>query len=305
LRVLFVCSKTDGLIAPFILDQQLLLRSKGIDVEIFSINSKGYSGYLKSIVDLRKFVKKEKFDLIHAHYGLSGLVATYQNKLPVVITYHGSDIHQKKVYRFSRLAIKKANHNIFVSDILIDIANFPNESSVIPCGVDLDVFKKMNKRELRKKIGLDLNKNYILFSSSFQKSIKNPEIAIQAVRELPNTELIELKGYSRSEVAELINAVDVCLLTSADEGSPQFIKEAAACEQRIITTDVGDIKNILLNYPLVKYIQPFVKDTKLALEELINDEMDFNLHKFSLSNYDNRTIVKQLINVYERVLNKL
>jgi glycosyltransferase involved in cell wall biosynthesis len=304
LRVLFVCSRTNGLVAPFILDQQLLLTNQGVDVELYTIESKGYLGYLKSILKLRKFIKMNNFDLIHAHYGLSGLVATFQNSLPVVITYHGSDVHQKNVYQFSKIAIKRADYNIFVSEVLKGIANHPENSSVIPCGVNFDIFKKMNKKIVREKSGLTLEKNYILFSSSFKKAIKNPQIAIGAVDQISNTEIIELKGYSRNEVAELMNAVDICLLTSKDEGSPQFIKEAAACGRWIITTDVGDIKRILHNYPCVKYILPDVGKIKIAIEEVLKNNEGCQLDDFDLSYYDNRIIVQQLINVYRTVLAK-
>jgi glycosyltransferase involved in cell wall biosynthesis len=69
-------------------------------------------------------------------------------------------------------------------------------------------------------------------------------LAIKAVRLLPEVRLIELKGYSREEVALLMNAVDVCLMTSFTEGSPQFIKEAMACNCPIVSVDVGDVKYI-------------------------------------------------------------
>lgn len=304
MKILFVCSSTNNSIAPFIMDQQLLLISQGLSVDCFTIDNKGYFGYLKSILKLRKFVKRRKYDLIHAHYGLSGLVATFQNKLPVVITYHGSDIHQKSVYRFSKIAIKRSNHSIFVSEKLKDIASHPKNSTVIPCGVDFSIFKKMNKKEMREKLGLASDKNYVLFSSNFMRSIKNPDIAIKAVEQIKNTELIELKDFSREQVAQMMNAVDICLLTSEDEGSPQFIKEAAACGQWIVTTDVGDIKEILKNYPLVKFVKPEVGEVRKTIKDVLENKEEIQLDNFNLSNYNNEIILEQLVNVYKTVLSK-
>jgi glycosyltransferase involved in cell wall biosynthesis len=303
-KILFVCSSTNGSIVPFIKDQQLMLINEGHSVDCFTINSKGYFGYLKSIFELREFLRKNKYDLIHAHYGLSGLVATFQNKTPVVVTYHGSDIHQKKVYKFSKIAIKRANHNIFVSKKLKGIAGHPKSSTIIPCGVEFTVFKKMNKNKLREKLGLNPDKKYVLFSSNFDRQIKNPEIAIKAVSAIKNTELLELKGFSREQVAQLMNAVDICLLVSQDEGSPQFIKEAAACGQWIVTTDVGDVQEILYEYPKVKYVTQEIDEVKNTIKNVLKKKEEIHLKNFDLSKYDNKVIVKELIEVYKSVLSE-
>jgi teichuronic acid biosynthesis glycosyltransferase TuaC len=305
MKVLIIHSGRSNSISPFVSDQCLWLEKNNIKYELFSIAGKGLLGYLKAIIRLRGYLYRsdKRFDLIHAHYGLSGLVATFQSKLPVVVTYHGSDIHQKKVFKFSKIAIKRANHNIFVSEKLKRLANHPKNSSVVPCGVDFSIFKKMDKKEVRKDLELNLDKNYILFSSNFKRAIKNPEIAKEAVGLVENTELIELKSYTREQVAQLMNAVDICLLTSKEEGSPQFIKEAAASGQWIITTDVGDIREILLNYRKVKYVNLQVKEIKNAIEEVLLKNKVIQGENFNLSNYNNEVIVGKLISIYKTVLN--
>lgn len=305
MKVLIIHSGKHSSVSPFVRDQLFWLEKSSVKYKLFPIAANGLSGYLKAILRLRKFLKKNanEFNLIHAHYGLSGLVATFQTKLPVVITYHGSDIHQKKVYKFSRIAIARADHNIFVSHRLKELASNPKNSSVIPCGVDFDTFRTMNQKRMRENLGLLLNKKYILFSSNFDRAIKRPELAIKAVEQIENTELIELKGFSRKEVAKLINAVDVCLLTSENEGSPQFIKEAAACQQYIVTTDVGDIREILNDYSKVKYIKPNIRDIVHALNAVLKmDRLDNDTYEPLSHVYDNKQIIKKIINVYETVL---
>ncbi len=59
--------------------------------------------------------------------------------------------------------------------------------------------------------------------------------------------LVELDGYSRSDVNLLLNAVDLLLFTSISEGSPILIKEAMACNCPIVSVDVGDIRGIIEN----------------------------------------------------------
>ena len=60
--------------------------------------------------------------------------------------------------------------------------------------------------------------------------------------------LLELsEEYKRHEVNFLLNACDLLLMTSIREGSPQVIKEAMACNCPIVSTEVGDVKDIIGN----------------------------------------------------------
>ena len=246
LKVLIVCKSKNNKPSPFISEQVLSLQKLGVQCDYFFTTGKGIQGYLKSYFKLRSQLKKNKYDLIHGHFGLSGFICILQRKTPVVVTFHGSDIHQKKNLKISRFVMKMASQTIFVTEKLTLIAKPQNNYSIIPCGVDTEVFREYPKEESKRDLGLHIHQNYILFSSSFQNSIKNPELALAAVESMENFELIELTGYSRLEVAQLMNASDICLMTSHDEGSPQFIKEAMACNRPIVATDVGDV-NYLLN----------------------------------------------------------
>ena len=99
MKVLIVASGNYSEASPFIIDQVNSLRKLGVKIEYFLIKGKGWSGYLKNLLILNKKIKNNHFDLIHAHYGLSGLLATLQRKVPVIITFHGSDINIKKNYK--------------------------------------------------------------------------------------------------------------------------------------------------------------------------------------------------------------
>lgn len=242
MKILIVCSYNRGRISPFISEQVESLNRLGLKTDYFLINDTGAFGYLKSLPKLKKKVKEYQPDIIHAHYGLSGLLSVLQCGIPVVITFHGSDINNKRLRLLSRIASRLSVANIFVSSKMMELMPAPY-SYLIPCGVDLGFFKLINKDEARIELALQLDKKYILFSSGFDNTVKNYPLAISALEKINNTniELIELMGYSRSEVVLLMNAVDVVLLTSYTEGSPQFIKEAMACNRPIVATDVGDI----------------------------------------------------------------
>lgn len=246
MKVLILCSKNSGRIAPFIVEQVDALQKTGVHCDYFTVEGKGISGYLGCFAPMKRKIKEYKPDLIHAHYGLSGLLANLQRKVPVITTYHGSDINNDKVFRLSKWAIKLSAYNIFVSKNNKEKAQSVKKSSVIPCGIDTQLFQPMDKTEAMQKLGLAEDEKSVLFAGSFDNQVKNPNLAKNAVSLLPNkVNLIELKGYSREEVAALMNAVDVCLMTSYSEGSPQFIKEAMACNCPIVSVDVGDVREVI------------------------------------------------------------
>ena len=188
---------------------------------------------------------KKRPDIIHAHYGLCGLLANLQRKVPVVTTYHGSDINNPKVLKLSKWSIRLSAHNVFVSKKNIDIARpEKNNYSLIPCGINLGDYPIIDKQKARKLMGLNPNGKYVLFSGAFDNRVKNAPLAEAAISQLTRVELLELKGYTRDQVALLMQSVDTFLMTSFTEGSPQVIKEAMACGCPIVSVDVGDVKEM-------------------------------------------------------------
>jgi teichuronic acid biosynthesis glycosyltransferase TuaC len=245
MRILIVCSAKNGHAAPFIDEQVLSLRELGIKTDYYFIEKKGIKGYLSAFHGLKKKITLFKPDLIHAHYGLSGLLANLQRKVPVITTFHGSDINDPKVRKWSKIAIKLSRYSIFVSQKTLDIARPKKNFALIPCGIDLTEFYPIKKEDARRQLGWSETKRYILFAGGFDNEVKNYPLAKATAAQLPDIELIELIGFSRQQVNLLINASDVALLTSFTEGSPQFIKEAMACNCPIVATNVGDIKQLI------------------------------------------------------------
>lgn len=247
MKVLIVANNKSGHFSPFVVEQVEAIRASGIDVAYFGVEGKGALGYLKSIKALKIKIKKFKPNVIHAHYGLSGLLANLQRKIPVVTTYHGSDVHSLGlILVLSKMCMRLSKYNIFVTQNLCDIAKWRKKNAtVLPCGVDTQRFNMKSKADSRKIAGYNDDECLVLFSNAFDRDVKNAPLAISAVNKLDKVNLIELKGYSREEVVNLFSAVDVALMTSLNEGSPQFIKEAMACGTPIVTTDIGDVRWVI------------------------------------------------------------
>ena len=246
MNVLICASGNLGHLNPFIKEQAESLVKLGIQIDYFLISGKGILGYLKNYSSFMKMIKDKKYDLVHAHYGLSGLLATLQSKTPVIVTFHGSDVNIKKNLPFSLLASRLSRNNIFVHSSLARRLKVSGKNiHIIPCGVDLDTFSPIDKWDAREKLGWQKNKYYILFSSGFHNPVKNAALAKSALKSIDlEVKLIELEGYTKQQVCQLMNAADLLLITSFSETGPIVAKEALACNCPIISTNVGDVKSI-------------------------------------------------------------
>lgn len=308
MRVLVVASFNKGCFAPFIVEQAEALKERGIEIGYFGLQGKGFQGYLSNLPQLKQKIEEFSPNVIHAHYGLSGLFANLQRQVPVVTTYHGSDINDKKVLPFSKMSMRLSAWNVFVSQKTLEIAKPKKKYTLLPCGIDLLDLQLTEKGEARKRMGLDANKRYVLFAGGFDNEVKNAPLAKQAVASLHdgNTVLLELKGYSRDEVTLLMCAVDVMLMTSFTEGSPQVVKEALACGCPIVSVDVGDVKE------RVKGIEGcFVDETRepKALSCLLKEALAFEgrthgRERVISDGLDNRKVAEELFGLYKRVAKK-
>jgi glycosyltransferase involved in cell wall biosynthesis len=308
MRVLVVASFNKGRFAPFIIEQAEALKEQGCEIEFFGLQGKGLRGYLNNVPQLKQKIREFRPDVIHAHYGLSGLFANLQREIPVVTTYHGSDINDKSALPFSKMAIRLSGWNIFVSRKIIEIAKPKKNYSLLSCGIDLHELQQMNKSEARQRMNLEANKRYVLFSGAFDNEVKNAPLARKAMEELcdPSVVLLELKGYSREEVTLLMCAVDALLMTSFTEGSPQVIKEALACGCPIVSVDVGDVKERIDGVDGC-----YVAETRHATElaSLLQNAMGFEgktkgRERVISDQFDNRLVSQQLMKIFKIVCRK-
>ena len=130
MKVLVVASFNKGSYAPFVVEQAKALDSQGCDVDFYGLMGKGLKGYLRNLPQLKRKIKAFRPDVIHAHYGLSGLLANLQRRVPVVTTFHGSDINDRKILRLSKMAMRLSAWNIFVSEKTVAIAKAKRNCSL-------------------------------------------------------------------------------------------------------------------------------------------------------------------------------
>jgi len=311
MKVLIVCSGN----APdfsfeknqaFVFDQvnAIVSLNKKVSFSYFFIKGKGVLGYLKNLTNLKTKIQIEMPDLIHAHYAQSGLLSNLQRGVKVISAFHGSDINTLNYRILSIVVHILGSYSIFVSNALRKKINPINKFSVIPCGVDLDLFFPAPKDVIRIKLSLNAHSKYILFSSAFDNPVKNYNLAKVAIGKINEpVEIMELKDMRRADVRDMFNAVDLLLLTSFSEGSPQVIKEAMACNCPIVATDVGDIKDVIGDTEgcYITSFEPQDIADKVKLALAFGKRTD---GRERIKRLDSKIIAEQVLAVYQKVLMK-
>ena len=305
MRILIIASGNSPQISPFVKEQAESIIKQGISVDFFLIRGKGFFGYFKNYFFLLKKIKSKEYDLLHAHYGLSGLLATLQFYVPVIITFHGSDVNMKKNYLFSRIASRLSTENIFVHQNLPErLKIFREPLNIIPCGFDNNLFFPVPKNKARNMLAWKKSTHYVVFSSAFDNKIKNVQLAKSAISDINNCNLIELKGYGKEQINLILNASDLLLVTSLSETGPIIVKEALACNCPIISTDVGDVKKLIQNVQncYISSYNPEEIKKKINLVLLNNKRTN---GKQAVKNFKLENIAYKVIDVYKTTLDNI
>lgn len=235
----------------FVRDQVEALRAY-VQVDVLFIDGrKSRWNYLWGLLRFWCRLIANRYDVIHAHYVFSGIIARLQPFVPVVVTYHGSELGVSPTHWLSRLScgVHRFFERVIVVSPLMRERLIGTNVRVIPCGVDLDVFKPIPRFEARHRLNLAPDKPLVLWAGEHWQPVKRFYMVEQAVehvkRALPDAELVLVSGQPHSIVPLYMNACDALVLTSSHEGSPMVVKEAMACNLPVVSVDVGDAAAVI------------------------------------------------------------
>lgn len=266
MRVLAVTNMYPSAAMPangvFIAEQVKGLRAAGVEVQVYFVDriDKGMSAYASMLGPVREAVRTFCPDILHVMYGgvMADRITRNVNHAPQVVTFHGSDLlgenlsgwMRKWISHYgmvcSRRAARRANGVIVVAHRLKKaLPPGLRNVRVIPCGINLERFRPLNKPECQRRLNWAPGVFHVLFPAHRHNTVKRPGLAKAAVEEF-NTrggtaELHFLEGVANEEVPIWMNASDALLLTSAHEGSPTVVKEALGCGLPVVSVDVGDV----------------------------------------------------------------
>jgi glycosyltransferase involved in cell wall biosynthesis len=246
-RVLVVTNFMPDADAPqrgrWVIDQVEEVRRRGVEVDLFEF-ARGRSAYLPAARRLRALLRRERFDLVHAHYGLAGWVARLAGARPLVVTFHGTDVRHHLVGPLSRRLAWRIDLVAGVSRALFEAENgrpglpaVPG-SAVLPCGPDLARFEPLPRAEARRALGLAPEGRYLFFPANPARPEKRHDRAA-ALAAACGAELLTGGSIEPERMPLWINAANAVLVTSDYEGFGMATIEALACEVPVLSTPVG------------------------------------------------------------------
>lgn len=234
----------------FVEEQVDDLRRLGVGVTVLDFDATdGRMHYLHAALMFRKTLRRQSFDLVHAHYGLTGVIAVAQRRCPVVTTFHGGD--------YTGLIGWHAIVSRVVARLCTPVVVTPEgvghlrapAAAVIPAGVNTTRFSPVDRRAARRALGLDENGPYALLLGARDDPNKRPDLFDAAVlcarASVPELRALSLEGMTREQVVNLMNAVDVGVMTSDTEGLPVAVREALACMTPVVSVPVGGVPTVL------------------------------------------------------------
>ncbi len=310
MRVLFVTNqyptgKKPGA-GPCIEQQKESLERLGLNVDVLYFDGiRSRLNYLKAMARIFWIIQIcNQYDLVHAHYGFSGIVARAQLRCPVVVTFRGSDVLTQRERPFSRWVASHVDRVIVMSEEMKQLLG-RNNANVIPYGIDLDMFKPCSQLVARQELGLQSKPPLILFPYDPRRPEKRFDLANQAVtllkKEFPDVELLAIHGRPHTTVVDYMNACDVMVLTSDTEGAPVAIREALACNLPIVSVDVGDVAKVIRDIEgcYVCSRSPDVIATNLALALRARKRTNGRL---VATNFEISKSTREVAKIYEELL---
>lgn len=260
-----------------------LYESRGIKTYIANVSRLNPS----DIKEIKRIVKEENVDLIHAHDVKASIAAHMSGEkmnIPVISHMHSSypwlerkgalkyiDRYFRKKYALSIACSSmvkeyylKYNHHIDEKSIVVmnNAFNF-NEFFKTPIK-DKEEFKKVLNIDGKFVYGflgrlLETKGADLMIDSFYEVQRINPEAVLIIVGDGPEREKLQnkVKKYAieekviftgyRSNVYDYINTYDCFILPSVLEGLPIAVLEAMAMKKPVISTPVAGVKNLITN----------------------------------------------------------
>ncbi|MCC8147102.1 MAG: glycosyltransferase family 4 protein [Bacteroidales bacterium] len=243
----------------FVKEQVESLQKKGIECDVFYCNgqNKGFKKYITYVPKLWWKAITGGYDIIHCHHALSAIILTMTGApffKKCVLSYQNDPTKEwgDKAFKFFNKTFKA----FIIKNDSTPYLSYP-KMHYLPNGCNEDFFKPMDMQDCRKQLGLDPDKIYILFMDSNkrvreQKRKDRFNDTLKILKDkygYDNIEQIELRNTPRNLIPLYMNAINLHLLSSDFEGSPNSVKECMCCNTPVVSTDCGNVKSMIGDIP--------------------------------------------------------
>ena len=227
-------------LGSFVRDQvDALRRIDGVDVDVFAFAPGGPASYAKGAAELRRRHRGERFDVVHAHFGLTAWPAFAAHGQVRAVTLHGTDLAHPRSRAITTAALPFLDLVAAVSEPLA--ADIPKRAirgatAVLPAGVDVHRFRPIPRDEARAALALAPAGPYLLFPADPDRPEKRYDRALAVAGGVP---LLTLGEVDPQQVPLYVNAANAVLVPSEREGFGLAVLEALACDVPVLATLVG------------------------------------------------------------------
>jgi glycosyltransferase involved in cell wall biosynthesis len=305
--------------APYIEQQYRFLTAAGAQVDFFTFpGEKNPLNYLRAWMEVQKRLAGGRYDVVHAQFGQTGILAM-PKRHPMVVTYRGSDLEgmvgadgryttMGKILRsISRWMAREADEVCLVSESMSRHLPPGTAYHIIPSGLDFGKFRPMDRAEARRKLNLPVEGRLVLFGGEPDNVRKRYTLASEAVdllaKRMP-AKLFAATKVLHSDMPVYANAADVLLLTSMHEGSPNVVKEALACNVPVVSVDVGDVRQRIGTLAGCRVTDDERPETiAAALEEVLSRNQPFT-GRHVVEELDERVLVRKVLGIYRSAIAK-
>jgi len=301
----------------FVKRQAEFLGRAGVAVDVFQFRGgRRLRNYASAWTKVRPKIRSGRYDLVHAQFGQSGLLAL-PKRLPLVVTFRGDDIQGiisdrgrvalkgRVLQELCRLVARRADAVVVVSEHMKAFFRTQAPVAVLPSGIDFQLFRSIPRDEARRQLGWPLDKRLVLFAGNPELPRKRYPLAKAAVDILGQTlpvELIVAWGVPHEDIPLYMSASDALVFTSMQEGSPNVVKEALACDLPVVSVPVGDVSERLQAVRGCELCSDEQPETIAAALERVLRRGQRVAGRVAVQHLAEEAITQQLIEVYRSVL---
>jgi len=296
--------KRDPGLGAFVATQIDSLRELGVDVDIVFLDvTKSKWELLAGVSEVRRKAKSGDYDLAHVHFGYNGVPAALQSNIPFVVSFCGTDLASRKLRPISKWVSRRAAACIVKSAEMQNHLDVP--SHVIPNGIDTDQFRPTSRLRARQQLGLPEKGKLALFVSNPERPEKRFELADRAIKTVQSRGLgidpLVVHNKPHSDLPTYMNAADLLLLTSSREGSPNTVKEAMACNLPIVSTDVGDVREVIGGTDNCVLADASPEDIARGIESVLETPRRTN-GRDAIADLSSLAVGRRVLDIYNNVL---
>jgi glycosyltransferase involved in cell wall biosynthesis len=296
--------------------------------------------YLKALPGLKKIIRRDQPDILHAHYASGyGFIGALSGFQPFVLSAWGSDvlyfpgisILHKKLIRF---VVRRARQVCSTSEYMVPAIESlgGHNPQVIPFGVDTDVFYRKEGSPSHKEVVLGSIKNL-----KPEYSIRSILQVYQRVRQMLPQQGMRLKlvgeGSERESLEQLArsldiadevdflgfrpyqgiaryhNMLDIYINLSTLESFGVSVLEASACERPVVASDTGGLREVVSHGKTGFLVEPGnVEGAAQAVRRLIEDpglrqRLGANGRQWVSERYSLSQSVDKMLSLYEQIIN--